>query len=206
MADKLVVVKDADTVGEPYRIRWSLDDGKDFSDSFGCLGTSLSENPPLDLELAENWFTERAVVRAVKERTGKHHDKHIAGADCGRSVFGCWWTKKSDALAVLRRAKEEFKDHKRVLKGKPGGLYNRGLSMHRFRSNPEERCFAEAWDKINTRPDMPGVRTLDYMLDPKHNKGVLPTDREREVAATVVQWLGSPVGQRFLEDLGYKKA
>lgn len=76
-----------------------------------------------------------------------------------------------------------------------------GLSNHRFADNSEERRFAEAWDQSNTTG-----RTLDYLLDPKHGcDGCPPTANARDetVAATVIQWLGSPVGQAFLRDLGY---
>lgn len=77
-----------------------------------------------------------------------------------------------------------------------------GLSTHRFEGNPEERRFAEAWQRYNDQGN-----TLDWLLDPKHSArtGYPPhaEDRERVVAATVVQWLGSPVGRGFLRDLGY---
>lgn len=58
--------------------------------------------------------------------------------------------------------------------------------------------------------DGDGLRAL-CQVQAKHRALVLaprepiPTDREHEVAATVVQWLGSPVGQGFLRDLGYEK-
>lgn len=78
-----------------------------------------------------------------------------------------------------------------------------GLHTHRFRDNPEEERFAKAWDDQNRHGS-----NLAYLLDPKNGVGCRPpepTDREHEVAATVIQWLGSPVGQGFLRDLGYEK-
>ena len=84
-------------------------------------------------------------------------------------------------------------------------IKHKGLSTYRFRDNPEERRFAEAWQATNDNG-----RTLDYLLDPRNGEHLgspLPVgDREREVAATIVQWLGSPVGQGFLRDLGYERA
>ncbi len=80
-------------------------------------------------------------------------------------------------------------------------MKNKGLYTHRFKDNPEEKRFAEAWDTINRLGS-----NLAYLLDPKNGVGSRPpepTDRERVVAATVIQWLGSPVGQAFLRDLGY---
>lgn len=81
-------------------------------------------------------------------------------------------------------------------------IKHKGLSTYRFADNPEERRFAEAWQRTNDQG-----RTLDHLLDPRKGEpfGSPPRaeDREREVAATIVQWLGSPVGQGFLRDLGY---
>lgn len=71
----------------------------------------------------------------------------------------------------------------------------KGLHTYRFRDNPEEKRFAAAWTKNNVLP---------WLLGPGDRK-VDPSKRDEEVAATVVQWLGSPVGQAFLNDLGYVK-
>jgi len=89
-------------------------------------------------------------------------------------------------------------------------MYNKGLSQHRFKQNPLEKKFAQAWEKINTalttqKPD--GHGTLDYMLAGNTNdpRGEV-TPRDRQVAATVVQWLGSPVGEAFVKHvLGIKR-
>ena len=78
-----------------------------------------------------------------------------------------------------------------------------GLSTYRIADNPEERRFAEAWQKHNDQG-----HTLDYLVDPDKGARRWPPEageREREVAATVIQWLGSPVGQGFLRDLGFVK-
>ena len=79
---------------------------------------------------------------------------------------------------------------------------HRGLATHRFRDNPEERRFAEAWQKHNDQGN-----TLAHLLDPRKGEpfGYPPPveDRDRVLAATVVQWPGPPVGQGFLRDLGY---
>jgi hypothetical protein len=86
-----------------------------------------------------------------------------------------------------------------------GKVINRGLGYGRIRSNAEEQRFALAWDAINRAPNELGVRTLDYLLaaDGVHCKE--PTKDERELAATIIQWLGSPIGQSFLSDVGYAK-
>ena len=74
----------------------------------------------------------------------------------------------------------------------------RGLHTHRFKQNPEERRFAEAWAK-----HCGDGKTLAYLLAVGDQRfPVAPTE---QVAATVIQWLGSPVGQGFLRDMGYEK-
>ena len=84
-------------------------------------------------------------------------------------------------------------------------MRNQGHNHHRFSSNPLEQRFAEKWEEINinwntAEPD--GQGTLDYCLaeDRNHPMGEV-TDRDRTVAATVIQWLGSPCGQCFLRDV-----
>ena len=80
-------------------------------------------------------------------------------------------------------------------------MKNEGKNIHRFKHNPLERTFAKAWEEINTdaRGNLKSSGTLDYLLAEETNKprGEV-TDRDRMVAATVIQWLGSPVGQSFL--------
>lgn len=78
-----------------------------------------------------------------------------------------------------------------------------GLHTYRFAENPEEQKFYDAWANENDRPNN-NHGILDYLL----GNGIRPVEssvRDHVVAATVVQWLGSPVGQCFLRDLGYIK-
>jgi hypothetical protein len=81
---------------------------------------------------------------------------------------------------------------------------NVGLSAWRLKpqqANPEEVAFAKKWNEQNQEKGI-----LSYLLDPQ-NRGSSAhvSDRDRMVAATVIQWLGSPVGQNFLRELGYEK-
>jgi hypothetical protein len=85
-----------------------------------------------------------------------------------------------------------------------------GLRTYRFRDNPEEKRIAKVWRKMNgeSKGNLHG-NLLAHMLDERPVQGGRPFDptkRDCVVAATVIQWLGSPVGQIFLEDLGYKRA
>lgn len=84
---------------------------------------------------------------------------------------------------------------------KEGRMKNKGRSQHRFTQNPLELRFAQEWEKTNNKPN--GQHgTLDYLLaeDVNRPNGEV-SGRDREVAATVIQWLGSPVGQTFLRDV-----
>lgn len=82
-------------------------------------------------------------------------------------------------------------------------MKNKGLHTHRFKDNPEEKRFAEKWDSDNA-----SGHNLAHLLDQSRGESIRPpepSDRDRVVAATVIQWLGSPVGQGFLRELGYTK-
>ena len=79
-------------------------------------------------------------------------------------------------------------------------IKHKGLHAHRLHQNPEEERFAKAWKAQND----PG-RQLEYLLLRTDGKPALVTERDEVVAATVMQWLGSPVGQGFLRDLGYER-
>lgn len=72
----------------------------------------------------------------------------------------------------------------------------RGLHSHRLKREPEEKRFAEAWDREDVLKHLLGDG-IDAVRD------IGP--RDEVVAATVIQWLGSPVGQSFLRELGYER-
>ncbi len=74
-----------------------------------------------------------------------------------------------------------------------------GLSKHRIVDNKLERRFAMKWQDLNDES-----RILNYLLSDS-NEADPTSARERAVAATVIQWLGSPIGQVFIHDvLGYR--
>ena len=81
----------------------------------------------------------------------------------------------------------------------------KGLHAYRFKQNPEELRFALAWLKENSREN--GTPLLAYLLNDGANqhRPEDPSERDQVTAATVIQWLGSPVGQGWLRDLGYEK-
>lgn len=74
----------------------------------------------------------------------------------------------------------------------------RGHSFCRTKSNPAELAFAEAWAAFNTaNPHLPA--NLDLILNEDGSRHPAQTPPEiRKATASVVQWLGSPVGMSFL--------
>ncbi len=79
------------------------------------------------------------------------------------------------------------------------------LNVHRFKENPQELAFATAWKELDRfrRDENETIRYL--MCPPEYDQRYTPViiDRDRLVAATVIQWLVSPVGLCFLRDLGF---
>lgn len=72
------------------------------------------------------------------------------------------------------------------------------INRHRLKDNPLEKRFVDRWEEDNRMG-----RTLEYILS-NDNTPVVPSDRDVIVAKTVIQWLGSPVGQGFLSQaLGF---
>jgi putative RNA 2'-phosphotransferase len=69
-----------------------------------------------------------------------------------------------------------------------------GISRYRFEQNPAERIFVEEFleqDKWSN--------TLEYILSSYSNIRQDVTDEQRAVAMTIIQWMGSPCGQLFLQ-------
>lgn len=74
---------------------------------------------------------------------------------------------------------------------------HQGLHPYRYKDNPMENRFAAKWQEENDRTIGNGL--LEYLLGDGSKAARDVTDRDRLVAATVVQWLGSQVGQHFLK-------
>ena len=81
---------------------------------------------------------------------------------------------------------------------------HKGLNPYRLASNLLETRFAEAWQTLNETASGPnkGADTVDYILHtgeqhfPKHC-----SERDRKVANSIIQWLGSPVGESFVRSV-----
>jgi hypothetical protein len=82
-------------------------------------------------------------------------------------------------------------------------LKHTSLDMHRIGvpGNELEQKFLVEWNKQNKRNGI-----LGYLLSTEVNEEDWTdvTSRDMEVAATVIQWLGSSCGQVFLRDCGFE--
>lgn len=72
---------------------------------------------------------------------------------------------------------------------------------NRFHSNPKEKIFHDKFKERfeNNQTTLSGMIfgwTNDYQDNPKRYL----TDEEQDICLNLIQWLGSPVGDRFLEE------
>lgn len=82
-------------------------------------------------------------------------------------------------------------------------LKYQGVSADRYCREPQERAFAEAWQKANENQ-----RLLANIMSPGSSFSFMPRDLsayDHKLAASVIQWLGSTVGQHWLAELGFVK-
>ena len=74
--------------------------------------------------------------------------------------------------------------------------------IYRHRDNPEEKRFFDAALEM-------GSRHWAAVVLPLNDHGTAPsrslTEDEEQIVINTIQWLGSPVGQTFLRDMGYEK-
>lgn len=82
-----------------------------------------------------------------------------------------------------------------------------GLSAYRLHpgaENPAEVVLAAHWMRYNS-PGQGYQGLLDVLLSPstagRHDRNHKATPGEQALAATLIQWLGSPVGSAFLRDV-----
>ena len=78
----------------------------------------------------------------------------------------------------------------------------KGFSAHRYNREPLEKLFAECWQEENTQLAVRNC-TLDHLLQKMVTNGDIyyaerQTKEIHKIPATLIQWLGSSVGQGFL--------
>ena len=82
--------------------------------------------------------------------------------------------------------KERYGNRIYRLEDLPYGRYEKKFSdvFHKMRK--------EEWDAISFKPMDGGIGASDHL-----------SERERDIVASVIQWLGTPVGVAFLEECGF---
>lgn len=77
-----------------------------------------------------------------------------------------------------------------------------GANSHRYKQNPLEKAFAVKWEEENCGLGKPRT-ILDYLMDESNRGEPDPAISKRDwrVANTLMQWIGSPVGEGFLIDV-----
>lgn len=67
--------------------------------------------------------------------------------------------------------------------------------------NPLEYEFHAAWHAEVLGGETWGAKMLSAIWSPDPNYSYIPTEDDLEKAATLIQWLGSPVGHNFIKQV-----
>ena len=76
-----------------------------------------------------------------------------------------------------------------------------GAHAYRLKSNPKEQAFADAWQEQNQYRHNRHTMLEQLLSDDGGKTPAQVSDRDEMLAATIIQWLGSPVGSCFLRDV-----
>ena len=79
-------------------------------------------------------------------------------------------------------------------------MSHEGAHLYRLKHNPMEQLFHDEWKHRNDLG-----HALEYLMGDGNDRAAISA-RDEKVAATVMQWLGSPVGQSFLEEVKDKSS
>jgi hypothetical protein len=82
----------------------------------------------------------------------------------------------------------------------------KGYKTDRHKNNPKEKEFHDKFIEL-FEGSWPYEMDL-VVFKPKLSSYYFPendslTDREKRIVISTIQWLGSPVGQKFLNDVGF---
>ena len=77
----------------------------------------------------------------------------------------------------------------------------KGLYASRLEREPDEKKFVKEWERTHECSDL----FKDLLSEQGNFPLGPPEERDRVIAATLIQWLGSTVGQCFLNDCGFSK-
>jgi hypothetical protein len=74
---------------------------------------------------------------------------------------------------------------------------------YRFKNNPQEKVFVDEFVKGHGFYD----NDMDFIVFGQKSESMSPndylSDREKDIVLSTIQWLGSPVGQGFLDKCGF---
>ena len=76
------------------------------------------------------------------------------------------------------------------------------LKEYRFPTNPIEKAFVEAFLKGYSARNNMDLLVFGHPPTSQSPRDFL-NEREQEIVVSTIQWLGSPVGQSFLDELGF---
>ena len=82
-----------------------------------------------------------------------------------------------------------------------------GFKTHRHASNPKEKELHDKFVAEFVESRHGGGIALEQIsmpMDGRGNPAEYLTDREKQIMISTIQWLGSPVGQGFLEKCGFE--
>lgn len=78
----------------------------------------------------------------------------------------------------------------------------KSFKEHRFEKNPQEKKFVYEFLKQHNQSVDPDLIVFGHPNNSMSPKDYL-SDREKDIVISVIQWLGSPVGQSFLDSCGF---
>jgi len=78
---------------------------------------------------------------------------------------------------------------------------------HRFKDNPKEKEFHDKFIEMFNSSSMAKVTLSAIVFGWENDRQQYPKrfldENEKEVVINIIQWLGSPVGQGFLNECGF---
>ena len=79
----------------------------------------------------------------------------------------------------------------------------KGLKTYRHESNPQEKIFHDKF--IEMHPPGVAMAQIVKMTSENGTPKKYCSNSEIKLMITLIQWLGSPVGQYFLKECGFEK-
>jgi len=88
-------------------------------------------------------------------------------------------------------------------------LIKKSIGIYKYRLKNDlseiERILVKKWHEMNNEDNLATRTTIDCLFT-IHSKNEFPTDRDKIVAETIIQWLGTNVGCCFLQECGFYRS